>query len=172
MVLLASSYDQSKFFRAADLPQPKKLKIKSYSEETVGQGSNQEKKLCLWFTNDKRGLLLNKTNNRAMRGKFDDPVDGWVGKIITLFSTPVPVGAKLERAIRIRFDDGTSSADKEMSADNWRPPASVAAATQSVVNGKEKSQAKAKPAPQPEPPLEEDSGPVPEPPEFDDNIDF
>ena len=31
-----------------------------------------EKKLVLWFTNDERGLVLNKTNNRTIRGAFGD----------------------------------------------------------------------------------------------------
>jgi hypothetical protein len=33
MVLLASAYDQSRFFKAADLPQEKKLRIKEVIEE-------------------------------------------------------------------------------------------------------------------------------------------
>ena len=33
MVLLASAYDQSRFFKAADLTQEKKLRIKEVTEE-------------------------------------------------------------------------------------------------------------------------------------------
>ena len=36
MVLLASTYDQSKFFRAEDLMEEKLLKIKNVTEEMVG----------------------------------------------------------------------------------------------------------------------------------------
>ena len=35
MVLLASSYDQSRFFKAADLETEKKLRVKVVTEETV-----------------------------------------------------------------------------------------------------------------------------------------
>ena len=42
MVLLASSFDQSRFFRAEDLTQDKVLRIKSVTEEVVGQGPDQE----------------------------------------------------------------------------------------------------------------------------------
>jgi hypothetical protein len=53
MVLLASSYDQSKFLRAEDVPQEKTLKIKGVSEETM---ADQSQKLVVWFTNSKKGL--------------------------------------------------------------------------------------------------------------------
>jgi hypothetical protein len=86
-MLLASSYDQSRFFKAADLTQEKKLRIKEVTEELIGVGADQKKKLVVWFTNDQRGLVLNKTNNRTLRGAFGDPVSGWVGKIIVLFPT-------------------------------------------------------------------------------------
>jgi hypothetical protein len=56
MVLLASAYDQSKYFKAADLTTEKKLKIKSVTEELIGQGADQKKMLVVWFTNDERGL--------------------------------------------------------------------------------------------------------------------
>jgi hypothetical protein len=74
MVLLASAYDQSRFFKAADLTQEKKLRIKEATEELIGTGHDKEKKLVVWFTNDEHGLVLNKTNNRALRAAFGDPV--------------------------------------------------------------------------------------------------
>ena len=68
MVLLASSYDESRFFRAEDLKEEKLLKIKGVTEETVGQGADQSQKLVVWFTTSKKGLALNLTNNRTIRG--------------------------------------------------------------------------------------------------------
>ena len=46
MVLLASTYDQSKYFKAADLAGEKKLKIKSVTEELVGMDKDKEKETC------------------------------------------------------------------------------------------------------------------------------
>ena len=60
MVLLASSFDQSKFFRAEDLSEQKTLRIKCVTEEIIGQGAEQEQKLVVWFTNSKKGLVLNQ----------------------------------------------------------------------------------------------------------------
>ena len=42
MVLLASSYDQSKFLKADDLPAEKKFRIKAVTEEQVGMGKDKE----------------------------------------------------------------------------------------------------------------------------------
>jgi len=53
MVLLASSYDQSRFLKAADLGREKKFRIKSVTEEMVGT-EQKDKKLVVWFTNDER----------------------------------------------------------------------------------------------------------------------
>jgi hypothetical protein len=102
MVLLASSYDQARFFKAADLDREKKFRIKSVTEELIG-AEQEEKKLVVWFTNDERGLVLNKTNNRTIRGAFGDPVDLWVGKIIIIFPTMAPNRGKLVPALRVRI---------------------------------------------------------------------
>ena len=103
MVLLASSYDESKYFRAEDVTQDKTLKIKSVTEENVGQGTNQEQKLVVWFTNAKKGLVLNKTNNRTVRGEYGDDTAGWVGKLIVLYPTSAPFGGRQVPALRVRI---------------------------------------------------------------------
>jgi hypothetical protein len=86
-MLLASTYDQSKYFKAADVTADKKLRIKDVTVEELGVGKDTEKKLCVWFTNDARGLVLNKINNRTLRGAFGDACDGWKGKIVVVFPT-------------------------------------------------------------------------------------
>jgi len=101
MVLLASSYDQSRFLKAADLQREKKFRIKSVTEELVG--AEREKKLVVWFTNDERGLVLNKTNNRTIRGTFGDAVDGWVGQIIIIFPAMSDMRGKPTPALRVRI---------------------------------------------------------------------
>jgi hypothetical protein len=66
-MLLASAYDQSRYFKATDMQAEKKLRIKDVTEEEIGVGQDKEKKLCVWFTTDPHGLVLNKTNNRTQR---------------------------------------------------------------------------------------------------------
>jgi hypothetical protein len=103
MVLLASAYDQSRFFKAADLTQEKKLRIKDVTEEWIGTGAEKEKKLVVWFTNDERGLVLNRINNRTIRAAFGDSVEGWKGKIIILFPTMAEFRGKMGPAMRVRI---------------------------------------------------------------------
>src|SRR5262245_20860980 len=103
MVLLASAYDQSRYFKAADMPSEKKLRIKEVTEEQIGMGKDKEHKLCVWFTNDERGLVLNKTNNRTLRGAFGDACDGWRGKIIVVFPTTDEFRGKMVPVLRVRI---------------------------------------------------------------------
>jgi hypothetical protein len=102
-MLLASNYDQSRYFKAADLPHEKKLRIKSVTEEEIGMGADKEKKLVTWFTNDDRGLVLNKTNNRTLRSAFGDVCDEWKGKIIVLFPTTDDFRGRMVPVLRVRI---------------------------------------------------------------------
>jgi hypothetical protein len=103
MVLLASQYDQSRFFKAADLTAEKKLKIRTVTEETIGAGADKEKKLVVWFTNDERGLVLNRVNNRTLRSAFGDAVEGWAGKVIVVFPTTAEFRGRMMPACRVRI---------------------------------------------------------------------
>ena len=100
-MVLASSYDQSRYFKAADLETEKKLRIKSVTEEQVGE--RKEQKLVVWFTNDEHGLVLNKTNNRTIRGAFGDECSGWAGKIVVLFPTMDDFRGKMVPVLRVRI---------------------------------------------------------------------
>jgi hypothetical protein len=103
MALLASDFDQSKYWKAADLPHEKKFRIKHVTEEQIGLGPDKERKLVVWFTSDQRGLVLNRTNNRAIRGAYGDNTDGWVGKIVVIFSTLADFRGKMTPAVRVRI---------------------------------------------------------------------
>ena len=103
MVLLASNFDKSRFLNAADLAGEKKFRIKEVTAEKVGQDRGKERKPVVWFTNDKRGLVLNKTNHRTLSGAFGDNMDGWVGKIIVIFPTMMDLRGKMVPALRVRI---------------------------------------------------------------------
>ena len=103
MPLLASSFDQSKYLRAEDLTQEKLLRIKSVSVEMVGRGPKQEQKPVVWFTNHAKGLALNKTNNRTIRGAYGDDMEGWAGKLIVVFPSQADFGGQMVGALRVRI---------------------------------------------------------------------
>jgi hypothetical protein len=103
MVLLASDYDKSRFLKADDIDGERKFKIKAVTEEVVGAGADKEQKLVVWFTNDKRGLTLNKTNLRVLKGAFGDDTAGWANKIIIVFTTMVDMRGKMVPGLRVRI---------------------------------------------------------------------
>jgi hypothetical protein len=102
-MLLASNFDQSRYFKAADVPTEKKLRIKDVTDEHIGEGKDKERKLVVWFTNDTRGLVLNRTNNRTIRGAFGDACDGWKGKIVVVFPTQDEFRGRMVPVLRVRI---------------------------------------------------------------------
>jgi hypothetical protein len=100
--LLSSEFDRSKYLKADDLKTEKKFRIKEATKELLGT-VQKEKKLVVWFTNDERGLVLNKTNIKTLRAAFGDPVSGWKGKVIIIFPTMTEMAGKMVGALRVRI---------------------------------------------------------------------
>jgi hypothetical protein len=102
-MVLASLYDQSRFLKATDIVGEKKVRIKNVTEEKVGFGQDKEQKLVVWFTNDKRGLVLNRTNIRVLRESLGDETEGWAEKVIVLFSALTEVRGRMTPGLRVRI---------------------------------------------------------------------
>jgi hypothetical protein len=83
--------------------QDKTPRIKTVTEEMVGQGADQDKKLVVWFDNSKKGLALNRTNNRTIRGAYGDDVAGWTGQLIVLYPTSANFRGRQVPALRVRI---------------------------------------------------------------------
>ena len=103
MPLYASDYDKSKYLRAEDVKQDKKFRIKAVTEETFDRDGGKEKKLVLCFSNDERNLVLNKTNNRTLRGAYGNDTTNWVNKVIAVFPTVTDFRGKMTPALRVRI---------------------------------------------------------------------
>ena len=131
-MVLASDYDKSKYLCAEDLKFEKKFRIKAVTVEAVGTGSEKEEKLIVWFTNDKRGLVLNKTTNRVLRGAFGDDVSGWKAKVIIIFPTPVPFRGKMVPGLRVRIPPPKQAAATGNGQAVAAPPQQPSRSTQSV----------------------------------------
>jgi hypothetical protein len=101
-MLFASAYDQSRYLNATDMKVAKKLRIKDVTEEEMAQ-DKKKKLVVVWFDNDRRGLVLNKTNNRTLRGEFGDDCAGWKGKIIVVYPTTDKFGGRVVPALRVRM---------------------------------------------------------------------
>jgi hypothetical protein len=57
----------------------------------------------VWFSNSKKGLALNRTNNRTIRGAYGDDTTGWTGKLIVVFPTQTDFRGRMVGALRVRI---------------------------------------------------------------------
>jgi len=61
-----------------------------------------EEKLVLYFEEDNRGLVVNRTMSECMDAMFGEDVRGWVGKGVTLYcDSTIRFGAKTVGGVRI-----------------------------------------------------------------------
>lgn len=61
-----------------------------------------EDKLVLYFLEEDRPVVLNKTNTRRMIEGFGDDTDDWIGKRVQLYTEPVDFNGKVTDAIRLK----------------------------------------------------------------------
>lgn len=97
-----SSAFPSKYLKAADLQdKPVTLVMSRVDLEKVGMG-NEDPKPVLYFTKARKGLVLNKTNSKAITVAYGDDTDEWEGKPITLFPAMVDFAGETVESIRVR----------------------------------------------------------------------
>lgn len=89
----------SKYLAAADLGDDNvTFTISDASMEVL----NEEQKLILYFHEVKKGMVLNKTNCKALEAALgSDDTDDWIGRQIVLFSAQVDFQGRTVDAIRV-----------------------------------------------------------------------
>jgi hypothetical protein len=78
------------------------LTIAEIREERIGQGSQADDKWVVYFKEEDKGLVLNKTNTNTIAKLYGDETESWIGKQIVLFATEVQFQGDMVEAIRIR----------------------------------------------------------------------
>lgn len=97
------------------------LTIKSYEQETLGQGKDAQEKWVLYFREIKKGLGLNKTNGKMCCKLFgSDDMDDWIGKQIAIYvKDDVEYQGEIMSAIRVRTklpgNQAASSQEEDLS---------------------------------------------------------
>ena len=129
MVLLASDFDKSNYFRAEDIKQDRKLRIKAVTQEIFERDGGKEKKLVLWFTNADQGLVLNKTNIRTLKGAYNDDTTDWIGKVIVVFPVMAEFRGKMTPALRVRIPPPKQATTEVATAPSPAPSGNGAAVT-------------------------------------------
>src|SRR5438067_6263342 len=75
---------KSKYKTCADLGGKSILRtIKDLFEVDMDLPGEQERKVVVFFDDDPQGLVLNKTNARALVEAFGDDTEGWIGSTPT-----------------------------------------------------------------------------------------
>ena len=91
----------SNYLKAADLKNGTiALKIDKVIFEEIGQ--NKDNKPVVYFTDVKKGMVLNKTNATTIGAVHGQEFEGWTGKEIELFEQMVPFQGQNVAAIRVR----------------------------------------------------------------------
>ena len=77
----------SNYLKAADFEEDATLTIKALRQEKIGQGKDADDKWILFFKEEKKGLVLNKTNANTLCKLYGDDTDDRIGKQVTLLAT-------------------------------------------------------------------------------------
>ncbi len=93
----------SRWLKASDFEDGDQvMTISDLKTEKIGQGRDADDKWVLFFEEDEKGLVLNKTNTNTIAKLHGDDTDEWIGKQVTLFATEVQFQSEMVEAIRIR----------------------------------------------------------------------
>lgn len=86
------------------------MTISEVKEEEVGR--KREEKLVIYFEENDKGVVLNKTNAKVLSDLYGDETDEWIGERITLFEKEVEFAGDMVTAIRMK-PPGRSKATNE-----------------------------------------------------------
>jgi hypothetical protein len=99
----------SRFYKAVDLNgRDLVVIIKAVMKETIGP----QVKWVLYFQDDEKALVLNKTNNTTLVKMLGSNSTDWEGKMIALFPSTVEMKGETVACIRIRPVPKNTSYDR------------------------------------------------------------
>ena len=93
----------SDYLKAADIVQPRVMTIRAIKLEEIGQ--DRTHKPVLFFNEETRGLVMNKTNGAMIAHTYSNETDSWLGKQVELHVEPVQFQGRVVDAIRVRVPD-------------------------------------------------------------------
>ena len=93
----------SRWITATDLGQTTAiLRIRALTLEEVQGKDGLKQKPVLWFHKAQKGLVLNKTNAKAIAKLHGDNIDGWTNKHVELYTTQVQAFGEMWDVVRVR----------------------------------------------------------------------
>jgi hypothetical protein len=96
----------SKYLKAADATPPLTLTIKRVSwEKMKDQEGNEEDKPVIWFAEQEKGMVLNRTNANTITDLYGPDVDRWTGQRVVLGTEMVTAFGATKPALRFKRED-------------------------------------------------------------------
>lgn len=95
----ADDYIQSKYLGASDLKG--KEPVVTIASVSLEKMRDQQQKLAISINNHPKGILLNKTNTKAVAAMYGKETDNWIGKKIRLVSVWTEYGGQPTQGLRI-----------------------------------------------------------------------
>jgi len=113
----------SKYISAADVTQPFTLRISGVQpEEMTARDGTKEMKGVLYFSNAKKGLVLNKINATVIADCYGSETESWSGQMITLYKDRVQAFGEMVDAVRVRLPEANAVPPVELHQRRYDPP--------------------------------------------------
>ena len=95
----------SKYLKAADADPALTLTIARVTQEKMKNNEGEEEtKPVIFFAEETKGMVLNRTNANILTDLFGDIIEHWTGQRVTLCAVEVDAFGKLQKALRFRSD--------------------------------------------------------------------
>lgn len=106
---------ETKWLKASDLQGRKhKVVIDSLEMADFEEKGVKKRKVGLNLRGKQKGVLLNKTNARAIAAQYGDNMDVWVGKEINIYPTKTDFGGEMVDCIRVEMPIPEAAPDDEI----------------------------------------------------------
>jgi hypothetical protein len=106
----------SKYFKAADIPPGREMRLTIREIVQEEMGDDEEEKPVVYFLNERRGLVLNRTNADAIAEVYGEETDDWEGKPVILFPATTRFGTKRVDCLRVKIPASVDAANAELDA--------------------------------------------------------
>lgn len=99
-----------KYFKAADMAEPRLLTVKRFNKEAM-MGDPTDVKWVAYFEEDRRGLVLNQTNGTTLKSLFGNDSEKSVGKQIVLYKATTEMQGRTVECLRLRANKDSGPED-------------------------------------------------------------
>ena len=95
-----------KYFKAADVAEPKTLTITGVGMEQLQDGTQ---KPAVYFSESQQAFVLNKTNANFMSQAFGAQTEGWTGKQVILYKDQAAFQGRMVDCVRVKAAGGSAA---------------------------------------------------------------